>query len=78
MVASVSPNHRIAAGTQATEGRLCSPESSGPIAARTTFTFATSRPSGVAISSATAKPRNARLIEVQRMLDDAAVVDDRE
>ena len=38
-----------AGGTQATDGRDCSPDRIGPIAARTTFTRATSRPSGVPI-----------------------------
>ena len=43
-------------GTQATDGRLCRPDSSGPIAARTTRTFATSRPSGVAITQRDREP----------------------
>src|SRR6185312_923230 len=67
MVVSVSPNHRIAAGTQATDGRLCRPERIGPIAARTGRTLATSRPSGVAMTNAIANPMNARLIDVQRI-----------
>src|SRR5882757_3577365 len=67
MVELVRPNQSTAAGTHATEGRLCSPDSSGPIAARTTDTLATSRPSGVAMTSAIRKPRNARLIDVQRI-----------
>src|SRR3954469_19789715 len=66
-VDGVTPNHSTAAGTQATDGRLCRPDSSGPIAARTTRTFATSRPSGVAKISAPAKPMNAGLPEVQRI-----------
>src|SRR4249920_3266439 len=37
------------------------------MAARTTLTFATSRPSGVAMTKATAKPTKARLTEVQRI-----------
>src|SRR5687767_11599469 len=65
MVASVRPNQSTAAGTQATDGRLCIPDSSGPIAARTNGTFATSSPSGVAMTTATAKPRTARPTEVQ-------------
>ena len=56
MVASVSPNQMIAAGTQATEGSDWSPERIGPIAARTARTLATSSPSGVPITSATRKP----------------------
>ena len=35
-----------AGGTQATDGSDCSPDRIGPIAARTNFTRATSRPSG--------------------------------
>src|SRR3954469_15840874 len=66
-VDGVTPNHSTAAGTQATDGRLCRPDSSGPIAARTTRTLATIRPSGVAMTSATANPMNARLTEVQRI-----------
>src|SRR5829696_5213515 len=76
MVASVSPNHSTAAGTQATEGRLCMPASSGPIADRTTGTFATSSPSGVAITTEAAKPSTARCTDVQvidQMLPSATV-----
>src|SRR5689334_7761919 len=61
------PNHRIAAGTHATDGRLCRPDRIGPIAARTGRTLATSSPSGVAITSAIANPMNARLIDVHRI-----------
>jgi hypothetical protein len=64
---SVSPNQSTAAGTQATDGRLCRPDSSGPIAARTTRTLATSSPSGVPIATAAAKPITARCSEVHRM-----------
>jgi hypothetical protein len=76
MVASVSPNQSTAAGTQATDGRLCMPASSGPIAARTTRTRATSSPSGVAISTDARKPSTARCTEVQvidQMLPSATV-----
>src|SRR3954468_14731619 len=59
------PNHRIAAGTHATDGRLCSPVSSGPIAARTTRTFATTRPSGVPITTPATKPSAARWTDIQ-------------
>src|SRR5436305_8065371 len=64
MVAGVTPNHSTAAGTHATDGRLCSPDSSGPMAARTTRTFATSSPSGVATATPITNPITARETEV--------------
>src|SRR6185312_3099398 len=57
----------MAAGTQATDGRLCRPDRIDPIAARTGRTLATSSPSGVAMTSAIANPTNARLIDVHRI-----------
>src|SRR5215212_5212961 len=57
----------MAAGTQATDGRLCSPDRIGPIADRTGRTFATNKPKGVAMTSAIANPMNARLMDVQRI-----------
>src|ERR1700712_4007429 len=67
---SLSPNHSTAAGTQATDGRLCRPVRTGPIADRTTGTVATRSPSGVPMITANTTPSPARLIEVQ-MIDSA-------
>src|SRR5437879_6330720 len=65
IVAGVTPNHRTAAGTHATEGRLCRPDRNGPSAERTSRTLATSRPSGVASTMAIRNPNTARCTEVQ-------------
>src|ERR1700712_1987213 len=67
---SLSPNHSTAAGTQATDGRLCRPVRTGPIADRTSGTVATRSPSGVPMITANRKPSMARLIEVQ-MIENA-------
>src|SRR5829696_4816274 len=67
MAQSVRPNQSTAAGTQATDGRLCSPDSMGPMAERTTGTLATTRPSGVAMMTAAANPRTARCTDVHRI-----------
>ncbi|CAH0326576.1 hypothetical protein SRABI128_05422 [Microbacterium sp. Bi128] len=64
-VASVIPNQRIAAGTQATDGRTCSPEISGPKARRSGATWASTRPTGVAITTLIRKPTTPRCSEVQ-------------
>ena len=59
-VASVSPNQRIAAGTHATDGSTCRPEMMGPIARRSGFTSARSRPRGVPTITAMRKPTTPR------------------
>src|SRR4051812_19007014 len=56
MAALVSPNQMIAAGTQATDGRLCSPLTIGPIAARSHRLLHIARPSSVPITSDSANP----------------------
>ncbi len=65
-------HHRVAqhsqmtaGGTQATEGSDWSPERMGPIAARTNFTRATSKPSGVPMARAKRNPSRPRETLVQ-------------
>src|SRR5690349_6733459 len=55
----------IAAGTQATEGRLCSPLTVGPIARRSQLLLHMASPSSVPITSDMAKPIAPRLTLVQ-------------
>ncbi len=59
------PSQSTAGGTQATDGSDCRPERMGPMAALTTFTRATSRPSGVPMASAIRKPSRPRETDVQ-------------
>lgn len=59
------PSQITAGGTHATDGRDCRPDRIGPMAARTNLTRATSRPSGVPISSAKQKPSRPRETLVQ-------------
>src|SRR3954471_23370819 len=66
MARSFRPNHRIAAGTQATDGRLCKPDTSGPMPRRTTLELAIASPSGTAITSDSANPITARCTETQK------------
>ena len=54
----------MAAGTQATEGRTCSPEISGPNARRSGATWASSSPIGVAMATLIRKPTSPRCSEV--------------
>src|SRR3712207_4853882 len=65
MAALVSWNQMIAAGTQATEGRLCSPLTIGPTAARSQRLHHMARPSAVPSSRESPKPTAARLRLVQ-------------
>src|SRR4051794_13523288 len=55
----------IAAGTQATEGRLCSPLTGGPIARRSQLLLHIASPSTVPMTSDMAKPIAPRLTLVQ-------------
>jgi hypothetical protein len=55
----------IAAGTQATEGRLCSPLTIGPMAARSQRDHHMASPSSVPITRESANPRAARLRLIQ-------------
>ena len=57
---SPSLNSRIASGNHATDGIVCSPVISEPIADRSTRLRATSAPTIVPITSANAKPLNPR------------------
>src|ERR1700712_4556774 len=61
MAAFDSENQMIAAGTQATEGRLCSPLTIGPIAARSHRLHHIASPSSVPMTSDIAKPIAPRL-----------------
>src|SRR3954468_3170375 len=65
MAASVSPNQMIAAGTQATEGRLCSPLTIGPIAARSHRLHHIASPRAVPMTSDSPNPTAPRLRLVQ-------------
>ena len=65
MAALDSENQMIAAGTQATEGRLCSPLTIGPIAARSHRLPHIASPSRLPITSDMAKPTAPRLRLVQ-------------
>src|SRR3954453_18686092 len=65
MAASVSWNQMIAAGTQATDGRLCSPLTIGPMAARSHRLHHIASPSRLPITSDIAKPTAPRLRLVQ-------------
>ena len=65
MAASVSPNQMIAAGTQATDGRLCSPLTIGPIALRSHVLHHIASPSSVPMTSDMANPTAPRLRLVQ-------------
>src|SRR3954469_16861374 len=58
-------NQMIAAGTHATDGRLCSPLTMGPIAARSQLLPPMARPSSVQLTSDMAKPTAAQLRLVQ-------------
>lgn len=60
MAWSLMPSQMTAAGTQATDGSDCSPESTGPTAARTNFTRATIRPIGVPMTTAARNPEMPR------------------
>src|SRR5882757_5564875 len=64
---SLMPSQITAAGTHATDGSDCRPDRIGPIAARTSGTRATTRPSGVPIASAARKPSRPRCTLVQMM-----------
>src|SRR3954470_17244426 len=61
MAAFDSWNQMIAAGTHATDGRLCSPLTIGPIAARRHRLPHMARPSRVPMTSDIAKPAAPRL-----------------
>src|SRR3712207_1200574 len=65
MAASVRPNQMMAAGTQATDGRLCSPLTIGPIAARSHRLHHMASPSSVPTTSDSANPSPPRLRLVQ-------------
>src|SRR4051812_45361664 len=65
MAASVSWNQMIAAGTQATDGRLCRPETSGPIAARSQRLAHIASPSRVPTMTESTNPKAPRLRLVQ-------------
>src|SRR6478752_8390280 len=65
MAALDSWNQMIAAGTQATDGRLCSPLTIGPIAARSHRLHHIASPSRVPMTSDIAKPTAPRLRLVQ-------------
>src|SRR6478735_9599593 len=65
MAAFDNPNQMIAAGTQATEGRLCSPLTIGPIAARSQRLHHIASPSRVPMTSDIANPTAPRLRLVQ-------------
>ena len=65
IVESFRPSQMTAGGTHATDGSDWSPDRIGPIAARTNFTRATSRPSGVPIARASRKPSRPRETLVQ-------------
>src|ERR687889_746418 len=56
MAAFESPNQMMAAGTQATDGRLCSPLTIGPMAARSQRLHHIARPSAVPITRERPKP----------------------
>src|SRR3954467_8733827 len=65
MAAFDSWNQMIAAGTHATEGRLCSPLTIGPIAARSHRLHHMASPSSVPKTTDSAKPSPPRLRLVQ-------------
>src|SRR3712207_645879 len=56
MAAFDRPNQMMAAGTQATDGRLCSPLTTGPIAARSQRLHHMARPRAVPTTRERAKP----------------------
>src|SRR6476646_7271998 len=60
MAAFDSPDQMIAAGTQATDGRLCSPLTIGPIAARSQRLHHMASPSRVPITTDNENPTAAR------------------
>src|SRR3954447_19965587 len=66
MAASVSWNQMMAAGTQATEGRLCRPLTIGPMAARSHRLPHMASPSSVPITTDSAKPTapRERLVQI--------------
>ena len=55
-----SPNQMMAAGTQATDGRICSPVMSGPNPRRKNANFVNANPMIVPMTTEIAKPTNAR------------------
>ena len=62
MVLGDNPNQIIAAGTHATEGSCCKPESTGRNVSRANFTCEMSIPKGVAIATDNAKPMKPRVM----------------
>src|SRR5664280_1912974 len=65
MAASLRPNQMMAAGTRATDGRPCRPDSTGASAARSGRSRATASPSGVATTTETTNPSTPRRRLVQ-------------
>lgn len=76
IIESLMPSQMTAAGTQATEGSDWRPERTGPRAARTGLTRATTRPIGVPMATATTKPERPRQTLVQ-MIENSVPADHR-